>query len=157
MLDLLSLGDAGWGDEMLRGAAMTVAVALGAFSAGLVFGSLAASAKLAGNFAVAALADLYTTVLRGVPELLVIYLLFFGGSNTIMMMARLFGYDGYVELNAFTIGVIAVGMVSGAYATEVIRGAVLAVPYGQIEAAKALGMGRWLLLRRVLVPQALRF
>jgi len=94
---------------------------------------------------------------RGVPELLVIYLLLFGGSGMIMAVAGVFGYSGYVELNAFSIGVAAVGLISGAYSTEVIRGAVKAVPYGQIEAARACGMGRWRILRRVLVPQTLRF
>lgn len=157
MLDLLSLGSTGWGDEMLRGAAMTVAVAIGAFAVGLLFGSLAAAAKLSGGIVSGFLADLYTTVLRGVPELLVIYLLFFGGSRALTGVAGVFGYTGYVELNAFAVSVLAVGLVSGAYSAEVIRGAVMAVPYGQIEAGRALGMSRRLLLRRVLVPQTLRF
>src|SRR3546814_6657544 len=75
-----------------------------------------------------------------------------------MAVARgLFGYDGYIELNAFTIGAIALGTVSGAYSTEVIRGAVLVVPKGQLEAARACGMSGWLLFRRILVPQIARY
>src|SRR3546814_20160822 len=75
-----------------------------------------------------------------------------------MAVARgLFGYDGYIELNAFTIGAIALGTVSGAYSTEVIRGAVLVVPKGQLEAARACGLSGWLLFRRILVPQIARY
>ncbi|MGQ9368704.1 ABC transporter permease [Azospirillum sp. ST 5-10] len=157
MLELLSFGDRGWGDQLLMGAAMTVAVSVSAFLLGLLFGTLGAAAKLGGNLILAGLAEVYTTVLRGVPELLVIYLLFFGGSGAVMALGRLFGYDGYIEVNAFSVGVLAVGLISGSYSTEVIRGAVQAVPHGQIEAARACGMNRWLVLRRVLVPQTLRY
>jgi octopine/nopaline transport system permease protein len=102
-------------------------------------------------------AGVYTTVVRGVPELLVIYLLFFGGNQAVMFVAQVFGYDGYIELHAFTIGMFAVGIISGAYSTEVIRGAVLSVPKGELEAAYAIGMHRGLVFRRILVPQVARF
>ncbi len=157
MFELLSFGPQGWGAQLVSGTAMTLAVAVSAFAFGIAAGSLGAAAKLSGSMLLNGLADLYTTVVRGVPELLVIYLLFFGGSNVATAVARLFGYDGRVDVNAFTIGVVAVGLISGAYSTEVIRGAVRAVPFGQIEAARACGMGRWLILRRILVPQTLRF
>ena len=157
MLDILSFGPTGWGWQILAGAGMTVAVAVSAFALGVVFGSLGAAAKLGESLFLRAIAEVYTTVVRGVPELLVIYLLFFGGSGMVGAVARVFGYDGYVELNAFSIGVVAVGLISGSYSTEVIRGAVQSVPHGQIEAARACGMGRWLILRRILVPQTLRY
>ncbi|HYG86323.1 MAG TPA: ABC transporter permease [Azospirillum sp.] len=157
MLDILSFGPTGWGWQLLAGAGMTVAVALSAFALGVVIGSFGAAAKLGGNVVLRSIAEVYTTVVRGVPELLVIYLLFFGGNSMAMAVASVFGYDGYVELNAFSIGVAAVGLISGSYSTEVIRGAAQAVPHGQIEAARACGMGRWLILRRVLVPQTLRY
>lgn len=157
MLELLSFGPNGWGGQLLMGTAMTVAVAVSAFAFGIVVGSLGASAKLSHSLALNVLADVYTTIVRGIPELLVIYLLFFGGSGVATSIAAAFGYDGRVDLNAFTIGVLAVGLISGAYSTEVIRGAVQSVPFGQIEAARACGMSRWLILRRVLVPQTLRF
>jgi octopine/nopaline transport system permease protein len=156
-LELLSLGDQGWGDEMLRGALMTLAVSLSSMALGLAFGTLGAAAKLSAVAPARWLAEGYTTVVRGVPELLVIYLLFFGGNGAVMFVAGIFGYGGYIELNAFTIGTFAVGVVSGAYSTEVIRGAVLAVPRGQIEAAQAIGMGRLLLFRRIMLPQVARF
>jgi octopine/nopaline transport system permease protein len=155
-VEVLTFGDAGWGDEMLRAALMTVAISLSSMALGLVLGSIAAAAKLSDLLAARAVAGFYTTVMRGVPELLVIYLLFFGGSGAVMFVAGMFGYHGYIELNAFTIGMVAVGVVSGAYSTEVIRGAVLAVPRGEIEAAKAIGMRRVLVFRRIMVPQVAR-
>lgn len=157
MLELLLFGPNGWGGQLLMGTAMTVAVAVSAFALGILVGSLGASAKLSHSLVLNGLADVYTTVVRGIPELLVIYLLFFGGNSVVTYLASIFGYDGRVELNAFTVGVVAVGLISGAYSTEVIRGAVRSVPFGQIEAARACGMGRWLILRRVLVPQTMRF
>lgn len=157
MLDLLSFGAAGWGDEILRGAGMTVVLALLAYAVGILLGSLAAAAKLAGGWPTRALAGTYTTVVRGVPALLVIWLLFFGGSGLVTWAAGAFGYQGRLELSAFAVGVAAIGIVSGAYATEVIRGAVQAVPKGQLEAARALGMHRFLILRRITVPLALRY
>jgi octopine/nopaline transport system permease protein len=156
-MELLSFGDAGWGDEMLRATLMTLAVSVASVALGLVFGTLGAAAKLSVIAPLRWLADGYTTIARGVPELLIIYLLFFGGSGAVMFVARLFGYDGYIELNAFTIGTLAIGTISGAYSTEVIRGAVLAVPPGQIEAAKAIGMARGLMFRRILFPQVARY
>ena len=153
----LAFGDAGWGDEMLRAALMTLAVSLSAMTLGLVFGTLGAAAKLSGFWPLRALAGTYTTVARGVPELLVIYLLFFGGNRSLMFVAGLFGYDGYIELDAFVIGAFAVGLISGAYSTEVIRGATLSVPKGEFEAAYAIGMSRGLVFRRILAPQVARF
>ncbi|WP_448203597.1 ABC transporter permease [Azospirillum sp. sgz302134] len=157
MFELLSFGPNGWGGQLLAGTAMTIAVSVTSFALGLIFGSAGAAAKLSHNLILNAVAEVYTTIVRGVPELLVIYLLFFGGGTMVMALGRLFGYDGYIELNAFTVGVLSVGLISGAYSTEVIRGAVQAVPHGQIEAARACGMNRWLILRRILVPQTMRY
>jgi octopine/nopaline transport system permease protein len=156
-MELLSFGDAGWGDEMLRAALMTLAVSISSMLLGLLFGTLGAAAKLSAIPPLRWLAEGYTTIARGVPELLIIYLLFFGGSGAVMFVAGLFGYHGYIELNAFTIGTFAIGAISGAYSTEVIRGAVLAVPAGQIEAAKAIGMARGLMFRRIMFPQVARY
>jgi octopine/nopaline transport system permease protein len=155
-MELLSFGDAGWGDEMARAAAMTVAVSVAAMLLGLVLGSLGAAAKLSAITPARWLTEGYTTVARGVPELLIIWLLVYGGGGAVRFVAGLFGYHGYLELNAFTIGTVAIGAISGAYSTEVIRGAVLTVPHGQIEAAQAIGMSRGLLFRRIMLPQVAR-
>jgi len=156
-LELLVLGDKGWGDEMLRAALVTLMVSLAAMGIGLFISIFGTLSKLSNKIYVRILADVYTTIIRGIPELLVIYLLFFGGSNAIMSLAKLFGYYGYIELNAFVIGSVAVGAISGAYSTEVMRGAFLAIPRGQIDASKSVGMNKYLIFTRVLVPQVLRY
>ena len=156
-LELLILGDQGWGDEMLRAASVTLLLSLSAMSIGLFISIFGVMSKLSDKFYVRVIADVYTTIVRGIPELLVIYLLFFGGSNAVMGMAKLFGYHGYIELNAFVIGSVAVGAISGAYSTEVMRGAFLAVPRGQVDAAKSVGMSKLVVFRRILVPQVLRY
>lgn len=154
----LGWGDAGWGDEFFRGAMMTIAIAMLAFLVSLVFGTLFAAAKLSSSRILRLVATVYTTVFRGVPELLVIYLVFFGGGALLRTIASgLFGYDGYVEPHTFVIGVFCIGISAGAYSTEVIRGAVQSIPLGQLEAARAIGMSRWLRFHRILVPQAARF
>jgi octopine/nopaline transport system permease protein len=155
-MGLLSFGNTGWGDEMAWATLMTLTVAVCAFALALIIGTIGATAKLSRFRFIRIVFDIYTTVARGVPELLIIYLLFFGGSGSVMYLARIFGYHGYIEINAFSAGVAAISLINGAYQTEVFRGAVQAIPRGQIEAAHAVGMSDWLLFRRVLIPQVLR-
>ena len=155
-MDLLAFGETGWGDEMALAALTTLAVAVCAFSLALVIGTLGAAAKLSRLRILRGLLDGYTTVARGIPELLIIYLLFFGGSGALMFVAKIFGYRGYIEVNAFTVGVVAIALINGAYQTEVFRGAALAIPRGQIEAGLAAGMSDRLLFFRILVPQVMR-
>ena len=124
---------------------MTILVSTSSLVFGLVIGTIFASFKLSNSYVLKTIAEFYTTVIRGVPELLVIYLLFFGGSSAVMYVAKIFGHMGYIELSPFTIGTIAVGAISGAYSTEVIRGAILAVPKVQFEAARTLGMKKYAL------------
>ena len=155
---LLGWGNAGWGDEFLHGMLMTLAVATCAFLLSLVFGTVFAAAKLSRFKFLRFLGGLYTTVIRGIPELLVIYLVFFGGGTVLRYIARsLFGFEGYIDFPVFATGVLCIGVSAGAYSTEVIRGAVLAVPKGQLEAARAIGMNGILRFRRILVPQVARF
>lgn len=156
-LSLLALGDTGWGDEMLEGAGWTVVIAALAFLLGLAIGMVGASAKLAGGRVLRGAAATYTTVFRGVPELLVIYLFFYGSSSAAMAVAGVFGYTGYIEFSPFMVGVLAVGIVSGAYSTEVFRGAILAIPAGQIEAGRAFGMSRYQIFFRITLPQMMRY
>lgn len=156
-MELLSWGDAGWGDELVYACLRTMAVAMVAFLLGIVIGSGGAALKLSRFAPLRWFADGYTTFIRGIPELLVLYLLFFGGNQAAMAVASVFGHTGYIELDAFTIGAVAIGIVSGAYSTEVIRGAVQSVPKGEIEAARACGMSDILLFRRIMIPQVARF
>lgn len=155
--DLMGFADGGWGVDMLRATAVTLAVALAGFGLGSLFGMLSAAASLSQIPSLRHLADGYTTVLRGVPDLLVIYLFYFGGSAVITQLGHLFGAQGFVSAPVFLTGAMAIGVVSGAYQAEVFRGAVLALSRGEIEAAKAYGMGTFLRFRRIILPQAARF
>jgi octopine/nopaline transport system permease protein len=157
-LELMEWGPQGWLDEMVFATGLTIAVAVVSFLFGLGFGTLAAAGKLSKSGAAKALADGYTTVFRGVPDLLVIYLFYFGGGVALAALARsLFGYEGFVALPGFLVGTLAIGIVSGAYQTEVIRGAYQAISPGEIEAARACGMSGLTLLRRIIAPQVLRY
>lgn len=102
-------------------------------------------------------ADGYTTVLRSIPDLLVIYLLYFGGSAALSVIGSLFGAEGFIGVPAFATGVMAIGSVSGAYQAEVFRGAFQTLSKGELEAARSVGMGRWLMFRRIVAPQVLRY
>lgn len=154
---LLGFGDKGWGPSLLWATGVTMAVTVLAFIFGAVFGAGIARAKLSRSLIARGLGDVYTTVLRGVPDLLVIYLLYFGGSQLLSSAYRLMGGEGFVGINAFLTGALAVGVVSGAYQAEVFRGAYLAIPKGEIEAALSCGMSGWTLFRRIVAPQVLRF
>ena len=157
MFDVLGFGPDGWGAVLLLAALMTLAVTLTALAISAVLGAIVAWAKLSGRLALRALGDAYTTVFRGVPELLVIYLVYFGGSSLATSAAAAFGGDGFFGLPPFLAGALGVGVIAGAYLAEVYRGAYLAVARGEIEAARALGMPRATLLRRIIVPQVFRF
>jgi octopine/nopaline transport system permease protein len=156
-MELMHFGQGGWAPLMLRAAAMTLAVSATAFLIGLAFGTAGVAGKLGQSRLGRLAADGYTTVVRGVPDLLIIYLFYFGSSALVSMIARGFGATGFVGVPAFLAGALAVAVVSGAYSTEVLRAGYLAIPKGQIEAARACGMSRWLILRRVTGPLTLRY
>ena len=156
-VELMGFGPRGWGLLLLQATLMTIAVSATAFALGSALGALLAWARIEGNRAVQLAADAYTTVLRGIPDLLVIYLLYFGGSSALTAAAHAFGVQGFVGVDAFAAGAIAVGIISGAYQGEIFRGAYLAISRGELEAARSVGMPRALLFRRIIVPQALRF
>ncbi|WP_321863203.1 ABC transporter permease subunit [Burkholderia cenocepacia] len=157
ILEMLGFGTEGWGGVLLLAALMTVALTLAALAVGAVIGAAIAAAKLSRYRSLRLLGDLYTTVFRGVPELLVIYLFYFGGSTLVTAVGQWFGAEGFIGVPPFVIGALAVGMISGAYQAEVYRAAVLAVSKGELEAARSIGMPRSMVLRRILVPQVLRF
>ena len=153
----MGFGPGGWGELMLIAAAMSVAVAASGFLVGTVFGSLACWARLSRSAPARLIADAYATALRGIPDLLVIYLLYFGGSSLLSRVAAIFGSSGFVSAPTFATGALAIGCVSGAYQSEVLRGAFLAIQTGQLEAGRAYGMNTAKLLRRIIVPQLVRY
>ena len=154
---LWQVWEGGWVTAILRGAAVTVAVGLSSMVAGLLIGVVCGLIKWARIFPLSLLVDGYTSVVRGVPELLVIYLLFFSSVEFVTKVITAFGYAGLAESGyAFVIAVIAIGAISGAYSTEVIRGALASIPNGHIEAARALGLPASRIFRRIIAPQMLR-
>jgi octopine/nopaline transport system permease protein len=135
---------------------MTIAVAITAMIIGFFFAIIFTPLKLSKNKFLNLIANSYTTVIRGVPELLVIYLFFFGGSAAIMFVASIFGYGEYIEINAFMTGAFSIGIISGAYSTEVFRGAIQSIDKGQFEAANVLGLSKFGKFFKIILPQTLR-
>ncbi|NDW47251.1 ABC transporter permease [Ruegeria sp. PrR005] len=154
--ELLSLSPPGWGMNLLRGLGKSLQIAFGAFGFGLVIGLFGAYGKLYGGPVIRDLLAIYTTVVRAVPELVLILILYFVGTDLINQAAEALGY-GRVEISGVAAGIWVLGVVQGAYSTEVLRGAILAVPQGQIEAARAFGMPPVMLMRRVTIPAMLSF
>ena len=155
-MSLLSFGNSGWGDELFFATLMTLAVSLTAMIIGFIFALIFTPLKLSKNRFLNIIANSYTTVIRGVPELLVIYLFFFGGSGAVMFVASVFGYNEYIEINAFITGSFAIGIISGAYSTEVFRGAIQSIDKGQFEASKVLGIKKHIQFYKIILPQMLR-
>ena len=155
-MELLAFGETGWGDELLIATLMTIAVSITAIFIGFIFALIFTPLKLSKNKFFKLIGNSYTTVIRGVPELLVIYLFFFGGSGAVMYVASIFGYNEYIEINAFITGSFAIGIISGAYSTEVFRGAIQSIDKGQFEASQVLGLKRFHYFFRVIMPQMLR-
>jgi octopine/nopaline transport system permease protein len=155
-MELLSFGDTGWGDELFYATLMTIAVAITALIIGFFFALIFTPLKLSKNKFFNLIGNSYTTVIRGVPELLVIYLFFFGGSAGIMFVASIFGYGEYIEINAFMTGAFSIGIISGAYSTEVFRGAIQSIDKGQFEAANVLGLSKFDKFFKIIFPQTLR-
>ena len=155
-MELLSFGKTGWGDELLIATMMTIAVSITAMFIGFLFALIFTPLKLSKSKFFNLIGNCYTTVIRGVPELLVIYLFFFGGSGAVMYVASIFGYNEYIEINAFITGSFAIGIISGAYSTEVFRGAIQSIDKGQFEASKVLGLKKPVHFFKVIMPQMLR-
>jgi len=155
-MELLYFGDNGWGDELFIATLMTIAVSITAMFIGFLFALIFTPLKLSKYKIFNLIGNFYTTVIRGVPELLVIYLFFFGGSGAVMYVASIFGYFEYIEINAFITGSFAIGIISGAYSTEVFRGAIQSIDKGQFEASKVLGFNKYINFFKVIMPQMLR-
>jgi polar amino acid transport system permease protein len=150
------LSPPGWGGNLLRGLFNSILIAVGAFGIGILLGIGGAFGKLYGGPVLRDLIELYTTVMRAVPELVLILLLYFAGTDLINRLLELLGYQR-IDINGLVAGICVLGIVQGAYSTEVIRGAILSIPQGQIEAARAYGMSAALMLRRITLPAMLPF
>ncbi len=155
-LELLALEPPGWGANLLRGLANSVQIAFGAFGLGLLIGTAGAYGKLYGGKITRDLLGLYTTIVRAVPELILILILYFAVTDLVNQVVLAMGGQR-IQISGVLAGIVVLGVVQGAYATEVLRGAILAVPPGQIEAARAMGMPPVKLAWRITLPAMLGF
>jgi polar amino acid transport system permease protein len=155
-LELLSFSGEGRGASLLYGFKNSVIVAFGAFGLGLLIGICGAYGKLYGGPIVRDLVTIYTTLGRSLPDLVLVLVIFYAGTDLINQLLAAIGF-GPVDIGGIPAGIGVLGVVQGAYSTEVLRGAILGIPQGQIEAARAYGMPPTLLLRRITVPAMLPF
>lgn len=143
--------------QLWAGLVTTVQLALASLFFSVALGLIGAWAKLSANRTARALAGAYTTLVRGVPDLVLIMLVFFGGQVTLNAIGAATGLWDYLEVSQFAAGALTIGVIFGAYFTETFRGAILAIPRGQIEAGISIGMSRPLLFRRIVWPQMVRY
>ena len=141
---------------LFDGTVVTVQLAVGSLILSVVLGLAGASAKLASNPISNRLASAYTTLVRGVPDLVLMMLLFYGGQQIVNDLGSVTGWWDYLEIDQFIAGIGSIGFVFGAYMTETFRGAILAIPRGQIEAGIACGMTNLTIFRRITWPQMVR-
>lgn len=148
---------AGWWDDYFWGAVVVSQVFVAALSLTVIFGLIGAAAKLSSSRVARRIADAYTVIFRGTPEILIILLFYYGSALTLTAVAKLFNPDvKFLDLPPFWAGTIAVSLVAGSYATETFRGAFLGVSRGSIEAAHALGMSNLQTFRHVRIPEMWR-
>lgn len=141
---------------ILSGALVSLSVGLFSLLLALVIGLFHACAKLFGSPILRGISNVYTTVIRGVPELVLMLLLYFGGEHIFNLLLRTLDLP-VVEFNKFVAGVLTIGFIFGAYYAETFRGAFLSVPRGQLEAGLAYGMSKWNVFAMILFPQMLRY
>jgi len=142
---------------ILHGALLTVGVSLLALLVAIIFGLAGAAAKLSGKPVLVGLATLYSTIIRGIPDLVLMLLVFYGGTIGINTLLEKLGSEATVDINPFMAGVLTIGFIYGAYMTETFRGAILSIPKGQMEAAWAFGMSRLQTFVRITLPQMVRY
>lgn len=153
---LLALSPPGWGGVLLQGFLHTLEIAVGGYLLGLILGTFAAIGKLYGGPVTRDLLEVYTTVVRAVPELVLILILYYAGTDFLNSILAMLGY-GAVDISGLAAGIFVIGVVQGAYSTEVLRGAIKAVSPGQIEAARAYGMSPTKTMTRIILPAMLPF
>ncbi|MET1078250.1 MAG: ABC transporter permease [Pseudomonas sp.] len=147
----------GYGATILDGAWLTLQLALTSMAVAVVLGLLGAAFRLSPLRWLALLGEAYSTVIRGIPDLVLILLIFYGGQDLLNRVAPMLGYEEYIDLNPFMAGVFTMGFIFGAYLSETFRGAFMAIPKGQGEAGAAYGMNGLQVFFRILVPQMIRF
>jgi arginine/ornithine transport system permease protein len=146
----------GYLPSLLEGLRLTLGVALASLAVAVLLGLAGAAAKLSHSAFWRRSATVYTTLIRGVPDLVLMLLIFYGGQLAVNELAPQLGIDDYVDIDPFVAGVATLGFIFGAYLTETFRGAILAIPHGQAEAGRAFGMTPLQVVRRIVLPQMVR-
>ena len=154
---LLAWGDSGYGDEFAKGMVTTLFISFSSYAIALSIGMLGAWSKLCHIKALNRVGESYTTLVRSLPELLLIFLIFYAGTRALASILIGLGLVESLEINPFAAVIAALGLIYGAYLTDVLRGGIQAVPKGQIEAAKAFGMHAPKRFVRILFPQMIRY
>jgi polar amino acid transport system permease protein len=153
---LIGFGPTGWGDEIAWGVIVTVSLALATLPFGLTLGFFAALAKQSSEPMLRLAGNIFTTIFRGLPELLTLFLVYYGVQLGIQQVARMISPGATIEFNSFVAGMIALGVVFSSYASEVFLSAFRAIPVGQYEGGYAIGLSRFQTMRLVVLPQLIR-
>ncbi len=155
-LTLISFGPNGWGDEIAAGTLLTVSLALATLPFGLALGFLVALAKNSGEPSLRAAANIYTTIFRGLPELLTLFIVYYGAQILIQQLVGVIAPGTFIQINSFVAGMVALGFVFSSYASEVFLSAFKGIKQDQYEGAHALGLSRFSTMRLVILPQLIR-
>lgn len=153
---LLSWGPDGWSDDIAYGAMVTIALALATLPIGLTIGFFIALAKQSSEPSLRLAANIYTTVFRGLPELVTLFLFFFGMPILLQHLVRYFQPDATIDVNSFVAGMIVLALIFSSYASEVFLSAFRAIPKGQYEGGYSIGLSNWQTMLKVILPQLLR-
>ncbi|MCG8335678.1 MAG: ABC transporter permease [Proteobacteria bacterium] len=147
----------GYFDSIMEGTWMTLNLALSSLLVAVILGMLAALGKLSNSRPLRFVTLTYTTIIRGIPDLVLMLLIFYGGQMLVNNLAYSLGYEEYIDINPFVAGVATIGFIFGAYMAETFRGAIMAVSKGQLEAGASYGMSRFQIFYRILLPQMIRY
>ncbi len=147
----------GYLPSILEGSLITLSVAFCSLIIAVILGLQGAAMKLSKSRTARGIATVYTTVIRGVPDLILMLLIFYGGQTAVNHLAPKLGYGDFIDINPFVAGVLTIGFIFGAYLTETFRGALMAIPPGQREAGMAYGMSNGKIFFRITLPQMVRY
>ncbi len=147
----------GYFGSIMEGTWITVNLALSSLLVAVFLGMLTALGKLSNSKPLRGITLTYTTIIRGIPDLVLMLLIYYGGQMMVSNLANSLGYEEYVDINPFVAGVATIGFIFGAYMAETFRGAIMAVSKGQLEAGASYGMNRFQVFYRILLPQMIRY
>ena len=147
----------GYGPMLMSGTVTTLSLAFASLALATMLGLLGASARLSSSKGYNFIGRAYITFIRGIPDLVLMLLFFFGGQLAVNYFAESLGYEEYIDVNPWIAGVLTIGLIFGAYMTETFRGSFLAISPGQLEAATSVGMSGWDVMWRIKLPLMVRF